>query len=70
MECFTQRGFSVLVTRDDLWDSRSPLGGLTASCARRRAPPNALRELPFPASVVNTYARSQHALKRVGGGDL
>jgi len=32
-------------------------------------PPTALGEVPFPASVVNTAAGSQHAGERVAGGD-
>ena len=37
---------------------------------RRCAPPNAIRELPFPASVVNTDARKRVAPGDRGGGDL
>ena len=47
-------------------------GSADSSRGMRRAPgapPNALGNLLFPTSVVNTYARSQHARKRGGGGD-
>ena len=48
---------------------RFPAWPACAASTLRCAPPSAIRELPFPASVVNTAARKRNGLRAVGGGD-